>query len=223
MLKLLLVDSEIELVPREIANHPAVRINATKRKKPASQILLDATLHHSAMRQLPQADRRGRPDIVHFFLLLSLESLLNRKGFLRTFVHTRNNELIVVDPSTRLPKNYPRFIGLMESLFVDRAVPPRGVPLLKLSEGYSFKRCLEEIAHSEVVVLSEQGTRAKLSQRFQGKKDLLCVIGGFPRGDFRSDVYSGADDVISVFDEPLTAWTVTSELIVNYENALDHS
>jgi rRNA small subunit pseudouridine methyltransferase Nep1 len=107
----------------------------------------------------------------------------------------------------------------MESL-VNRAVLP-GVPLLKLSDGYSFKRCLEEIAHSEVIVLAEQGTRAKLGQRFQGKKDLLCVIGGFPRGDFRSDVYSGADDVISVFDEPLTAWTVTSELIVNYENALD--
>jgi rRNA pseudouridine-1189 N-methylase Emg1 (Nep1/Mra1 family) len=43
MLNLLLVDSEIETVPQEIANHPAVRINATKRKKPASQILLDAT------------------------------------------------------------------------------------------------------------------------------------------------------------------------------------
>jgi rRNA small subunit pseudouridine methyltransferase Nep1 len=221
MLNLILVDSEIELVPREIANNPAVRINATKRKKPASQIILDSTLHHSAMRRLPQADRRGRPDIVHFFLLLSLESVLNRKGLLRTFVHTRNNELIVVDPSTRLPKNYPRFIGLMESLFVDKAVPSRGVPLLKLSEGYSFKRCLEEIAHSEVIVLAEQGTRAKLGQRFKEKKDLLCVIGGFPRGDFRSDVHSGADDVISVFDEPLTAWTVTSELIVNYENALD--
>jgi rRNA small subunit pseudouridine methyltransferase Nep1 len=220
MLNLLLVDSEIELVPQEIANYPAVRINAAKRKKPPSQIILDATLHHSAMKRFSQADRRGRPDIVHFFLLLSLESVLNRKGLLRTFVHTRNDELIVIDPATRLPKNYPRFIGLMESLFIDKAVPSKGSPLLKLSGNYSFKRCLEEIAHSEVVVLSEQGTRAKLREHFQGKEDLLCVIGGFPRGDFRSDVYSEADDVISVFDEPLTAWTVTSELIVNYENAI---
>jgi rRNA small subunit pseudouridine methyltransferase Nep1 len=82
MLNLILVDSEIELVPREIANHPAVRINATKEKKPASQIILDSALHHSAMRRLPQADA-GRPDIVHFFLLLSLGSLLNT-GVLRT-------------------------------------------------------------------------------------------------------------------------------------------
>jgi rRNA small subunit pseudouridine methyltransferase Nep1 len=221
MLNLILVDSEIELVPKEIANHSAVRINAAKKKKPASQILLESTLHHSAMRRLPQADRRGRPDIVHFFLLLALESALNRRGFLRTFVHTRNDELMVVDPKTRLPKNYPRFVGLMESLFVEGAAPSRGAPLLKLNQDYSFKRCLDEIAHSRVIVLSERGKREKLFQRFKGEEDLLCVIGGFPRGDFNSDVYSGTDDIISVFDEPLTAWTVASELIVNYENAID--
>lgn len=221
MLNLLLLDSEIELVPKEIANHPAVRINADKRKKPASQVLLDSTLHHSAMRRLPQADRRGRPDIVHFFLLLALESALNKRGFLRTFVHTRNDELILVDPAARLPKNYPRFVGLMESLFLEGAVPSRGAPLLRLNRGYSFKRCLEEIAHSRVIVLSEQGTREKLRLRLKGDDDLLCVIGGFSRGDFRSDVYSHADEIISVFDEPLTAWTVASELIVNYENAVD--
>lgn len=220
MLNLLLVDSEIETVPQEIASHPAVRASAAKRKKPASQILLDATLHHSAMKRLPQADRRGRPDIVHFFLLLGLESVLSHRGLLRIFVHTRNDELIVVDPATRLPKNYPRFVGLMEALFADKTVPSRGAPLLELNEGYTFKRCLDEIPHSEVIVLSEQGKRVRLDQHLRGKGDLLCVIGGFSKGDFRSDVYSGADEVISIFEEPLTVWTVTSELIVNYENAL---
>lgn len=220
MLNLLLVDSEIETVPPEIASHPAVRASATKRKKPASQILLDATLHHSAMKGLGGAERRGRPDIVHFFLLLGLESILSRRGLLRVFVHTRNEELITVDPTTRLPKNYPRFVGLMESLFAEKAVPSRGASLLKLNEDYSFKRCLDEIPHSKVVVLSEQGKRTRLSQYFNGNEDLLCVIGGFSKGDFRSDVYSGADEVISIFEEPLTVWTVTSELIVNYENAL---
>lgn len=220
MLNLLLVDSEIETVPQEITNHPAVRINATKRKKPASQILLDATLHHSAMKRLEGADRRGRPDIVHFFLLLGLESVLSHRGLLRIFVHTRNDELITVDPATRLPKNYPRFVGLMESLFADKTVPSHKTPLMKLCEDYSFKRCLDEIPHSEVIVLSEQGKRVKLSQYFRGKEDLLCVIGGFSKGDFRSDVYSGADEVISIYEEPLTVWTVESELIVNYENTL---
>ncbi len=220
MLNLLLVDSEIETVPPEISNHPAVRASATKRKKSASQILLDATLHHSAIKRLGGAERRGRPDIVHFFLLLGLESVLSCRGLLRIFVHTRNDELITVNPTTRLPKNYPRFVGLMESLFAEKASPSRGAPLLKLNEGYSFKRCLDEIPHSKVIVLSEQGKRIRLSQHLQGNDDLLCIIGGFSKGDFRSDVYSGADEVISIFEEPLTVWTVTSELIVNYENAL---
>jgi rRNA small subunit pseudouridine methyltransferase Nep1 len=157
---------------------------------------------------------------VHFFLLLGLESVLSRRGLLRILVHTRNDELIVVDPATRLPKNYPRFVGLMESLFADKTVPSRGAPLLELNEGYTFERCLEEIPHTEVIVLSEQGKRVRLKQHLQGKGDLLCIIGGFSKGDFRSDVYSGADEVISIFEEPLTVWTVASELIVNYENTL---
>lgn len=220
MLNLLLADSEIETVPQEIAGQPAVRINAAKRKKPASKILLDATIHHSAMKRLEGADRRGRPDIVHFFLLLGLESILSKRGLLRIFVHTRNDELISIDPATRLPKNYPRFVGLMESLFADKAVPSRRAPLLRLSEDYSFKRCLDEIPHSKAIVLSEQGKKVRLGQYLHGKEDLLCVIGGFSKGDFRSDVYSGADEVISIYEEPLTVWTVASELIVNYENAL---
>ncbi len=224
MLNLLLADSEIELVPKELASHPAVRSNAAKRKKQASQIVLDSALHHSAMKRLAQADRRGRPDIVHFFLLLALESALCKRGHLKVFVHTRNDELITINSETRLPKSYARFVGLMESLFVERAVPSRGAPLLQISEDCSFKRCLEEVEHSEVIVLSEQGRKEKPSQLFKGcfngRDNPLCVVGGFSRGDFRSDVYSHADDIVSIFDEPLTAWTVASELVVNYENAI---
>lgn len=220
MLNLLLVDSEIEPVPEEITGYAAVRLNAVRRKKDASKMLLDATLHHTAMRNLSQAERRGRPDIIHFFLITALESVLNHEGMLRTYIHTRNNELITVDPSTRLPKNYPRFVGLMESLFAGGAVPPRGETLLKLHKNYSFEKCLEEIPHSKVVVLSPEGESVKLSRYFKGTEDILCVIGGFSKGDFNSDVRSKADEVISIYGDSLTVWTVTSELIVNYENAI---
>lgn len=223
MLSLLLVDSEIEPVPEEITGYTAVHLNAKRRKKDASKILLDATLHHTAMRNLPQAERRGRPDIVHFFLINALESVLNHEGMLRTYIHTRNNELITVDPSTRLPKNYPRFVGLMESLFADGAVPLRGEPLLTLHKNYSFKRCLEQIPHSKVLVLSPEGESVKLSRYFKGAEDVICVIGGFSKGDFNSDVRSMADKVISIYKVSLTVWTVTSEIIVNYENAVNEA
>ncbi len=221
VLNLLLVDSEIELVPERIASHPAVHINAKKRGKQAEKMLLDSSLHHSAMKRLSQGERRGRPDIVHFVLMLALESVLNRRDLLRVYVHTRNDEFITFDPSTRLPKNYPRFVGLMESLFSEGVAPSRGEPLLMLHKDYSFERCIEVIPHSRVVVLSPDGEKVRLKSYFKGSEDMLCIVGGFSKGDFKSDVRSNADEIISIYDESLTAWTVVSELIVNYENALD--
>lgn len=50
---------------------------------------------------------------------------------LRVYIHTRNNEIIYVKPETRIPRNYNRFVGLMESLFKNKAVPPE-LELLKL-------------------------------------------------------------------------------------------
>jgi rRNA small subunit pseudouridine methyltransferase Nep1 len=157
MLRLLLVDSELELVPGEICRHPAVSSGAKKRGKKAHEVLLDTTLHHSALKDLPQGERRGRSDIVHLFLLLALESVLSKRGMLEAFVHTRNDELIDIDPATRLPKNYSRFVGLMEVLFADKSVPSKKKPLLRLHPDFPLQRCLQEIPHSQAVVLSQEG------------------------------------------------------------------
>ncbi|MEM3445505.1 MAG: 16S rRNA methyltransferase [Thermoplasmata archaeon] len=221
MLHVLLCDAELELVPEAIASHPSVVVNAKKRGKKTTRVLLDANLHHAAMRELEMGERRGRPDIVHFFLLLALDSILNQKGQLRVYVHTRNNELILVDPLTRLPKNYPRFVGLIESLFNNWVVPSKEMPLLKLMPGYTFEKCLSYIPKSRVIVFSPKGKLVSLEKYFREIKDedLLCVIGGFPEGDFLSNVYAYADDVLSISEQTLTVWTVLSEILVNYENA----
>jgi len=220
VLNLFLAESELELVPREIASHPAVRSSAKRRDREPCSMLLDSNLHHTAMRRLPMAERRGRPDIVHFFLLLALDSVLNKRGMLRVYVHTRNNELITIDPSTRLPKNYPRFVGLMESLFEKGAVPSNENPLLRLHRGYGIQKCLDFIPHTRLVVLSEEGERVRLDRYFSlQQEEILCVIGGFSKGDFQSNLGQKADQVISIYEESLTVWSVASELIVNYENS----
>ncbi|MEM3397139.1 MAG: 16S rRNA methyltransferase [Thermoplasmata archaeon] len=221
MLHVLLADAELELVPESIASHPSVVVNAKKRGKKTTRVLLDTNLHHTAMKEIEMGDRRGRPDIVHFFLLLALDSILNMRGELRVYVHTRNNELILVDPLTRLPKNYPRFVGLMESLFNNGVVPSKEMPLLKLMSEYSFEKCLNYIPHDRTIVFSPTGKPVSLDKYFTEFKqnNLLCVIGGFPEGDFLSNVYANADDVVSISDHTLTVWTVLSEILVNYENA----
>jgi|WetSurMetagenome_2_1015567.scaffolds.fasta_scaffold204773_2 rRNA small subunit pseudouridine methyltransferase Nep1 len=220
MLNLLLADAEIELIPRELFHHPSVKANAKRRGKPPAEILLDSTIHHSALRKLTEGERRGRPDLVHFYLLLALESIMNKRGLLKTYIHTRNDEFITVNPSTRIPKNYNRFVGLMESLLLRGSVPPDGDPLLQLHRGYDLKKCLEELHASKVMALSEEGTRVCLDEHFSGTSgDALCIIGGFPKGDFKSDLYV-VDEIISISEEHLTVWTVTSEVLVNYENSV---
>ncbi|GAG78396.1 unnamed protein product, partial [marine sediment metagenome] len=57
----------------EIRKHSAVRKNLSSQIY-ASQIL-DNALHHSAMKNLKNSEKRGRPDITHLCLLNPLNRL----------------------------------------------------------------------------------------------------------------------------------------------------
>ena len=116
MLHICLVESGLELVPKEISKHPLIRRYAKKRGKKPSKVLLDISFHYHAMKNLKDFNKRGRPDIVHFCLLEALGSPLNKMALLRIYVHTYDGKVVFIDPSTRIPKNYIRFVGLMEQL-----------------------------------------------------------------------------------------------------------
>lgn len=216
MLTLVLADAELELVPTQIQRHPAIRSYAGKRGKSPAKVLLDSSYHHAAMNRLEQAERRGRPDIVHLFLLLCLDSILNSEGKLRTTVHTRNNEMITIAPETRIPKNYTRFVGLMEELFVAGRVPTEGSPLLRLEGGKDLKAVLEEVG-GKTVTMDPAGKKVDL-QDFLGRKkgDLTIIIGGFPHGEFNSPVKDLCEEMISIHESPLKVWTVAAEVLVSY-------
>jgi len=113
-----------------------VRRNAKRRGKKPAETLLDRSLHHAAMKGLPNSQKRGRPDIVHFCLLEALGAPLNRERGLRVWVHTIGGYAIEVAPEAKLPRDCSRFNSLMEQLFVEGRVPPKGEkPLLSLSPG----------------------------------------------------------------------------------------
>ncbi|NPA75247.1 MAG: 16S rRNA methyltransferase [Euryarchaeota archaeon] len=217
MMHLILADSELELVPQPIQGHPAVVKHAKLRKKRPSNLLLDATYHHQAIRKRygSEAERRGRPDIAHFFLMNAQESVLNKQGRLRVYVHTRNNEVIYINPETRLPKSYPRFVGLMENLFHNGVVPNAESPLLWL-EKMSLPALVDKIgAHS--IVMSEKGAIKKLGN-LDMPGDVVVIIGGFPSGDYITDM-SFADEIVSIFDGTLMAWVTAYEVIAEYERS----
>ena len=208
-------------MPREIANHRVIQWHARRRGRRPIELLLNSSLHHQAMRRLPDGDRRGRPDIVHVCLLLALDTPLNREGLLRTYVHTRHNKIITVDPSTRLPRMFNRFTGLIEHLFLTSEAPPES-PLLRL-ENASLAELIERIRPKKVITFSELGQRKLCRELFDdiSKEDEVCVVvGGFPHGEFLSNVAELSDELVSIDPELLRAPTVTARAIYAYEEAL---
>ena len=206
MMHLILADSELELVPEEIAGHPAVRKHGSR--------ILDSSLHHSAMKGLKDGYRRGRPDIVHISLLVALESILNREGMLRVYVHTRNDEVIYIKPETRMIKNYDRFKGLMQQLLMKGKIPPDGETLMEVRKE-NIVKLLEKLPGKRLL-FSTEGKRRIMSEVMN--ENIICIVGGFPHGDFISPVYDLVDEVVSIYSEMLPAWSVVMEAIVAYEN-----
>jgi len=222
MLNLILVEAALEIVPPGIQHHPSVRRDAKRRGKRPGEILLDRSLHHAAMRGLPNALKRGRPDIAHFCLLEALGSPLNREGGLRVWVHTVGGQAIEVAPEVRLPRDGNRFKGLMEQLFEEGRVPPQGGKALLSLRRMSLAELMEEIDPSLAVALTSHGRPAALEEvcgSLAGEGNPAVLIGAYPSGPMEEETLSLADDAVSIYPEALEAWVVTSRLIYAFERA----
>ena len=208
-----LVEASLELVPPEIAKHPAVEKAAKRRRKRSLAMLLDKSLHYHAMKRLPGQEKRGRPDIVHFCMLEVLESPLCNKGYAQLYVHTLRGEVIKVRSDVRLPKNYNRFVGLMEQLLAFGRVPTKGEALLEVI-GKGLDKAIEDFKPSRKVLLSERGVRMNpldlASKVLEGGGRVMIMIGAFPHGEFSDEVLRSADEVVSVYDEVLEGFVATS-------------
>lgn len=221
MLHLTFVESALERVPPSLWNHPSVVKKARQVGKHPSKILLDRTYHHRAMLKLTNAAKRGRPDILHFSLLAAFGTPLNKECLLKTYVHTVDDHLIHFNPVVRLPKNYNRFVGLIEQLYEQGKIPVKGPTLLKLEQG-RFQKLIEDIQPSYVIAFS-RGGRPKLLQEVLDchlDENLMVMVGAFPHKHFSKGLLEFADDVVSIDIESLEAWIVASRIIFSYERAL---
>lgn len=224
MLHLVLVEAALEVIPPVIISHPSVRRNAKRRKKLPRETLLNRSLHHAAMNRIPDAHKRGRPDITNICLLEALGSPLNREGHLSTRIHTFGGYSIEVSPETRLPRDCNRFNSLLEQLFVQGEVPPGAdKPLMKLVQ-QKLEALKTKISPTLTVALTSHGEPFDLeavASRLASEKSPAVFIGAFPHGSMAEETLSLADEEISIYSEPLEAWVVTSRLIYEYEKALD--
>ena len=223
MLTLILAESAIELVPNEIAGHSAILKWAERKKKDPRRLILDQSYHHSAILSLGKSGvGRGRPDIVHFCLLLALGSPLNLDNQLSCFVHTRDDHVITIDPRARLPRNTDRFTALIEQLYQESVVPSSGPPLMKLRKE-SLKDLLSKISPDNVVALTTVGSPKPMDEVAMGlgqAKRPALLVGGFPVGHFSGKTMNLASDRFRIDRRRLEAWTVVGRAIYDYERAI---
>lgn len=222
LLSLVLAESAVELVPREISGHPAVRAWSRRKGKPAGELILDQNYHHAAIHRLERmAERRGRPDITHYCLLLALGSPLNMEGHLRCYVHTADEKVITVNPKTRLPRQSDRFVSLLEQLFAAGVVPQEGEPLLSLKDA-GLAEIIREVKGDYVVALSMQGepmSMENVATQMIDHEHPVLLVGGFSTGHFSKETLALANEVFQIYPKSLDAWTVVARAVYDSERS----
>jgi rRNA small subunit pseudouridine methyltransferase Nep1 len=239
---LVIAEAALECVPEQIKNHPSVINRAKKLGCKPSETLLDRSYHHAAMKQIPENWKRGRPDIVHFALMEALSTPLFIQGHLDVYVHTYGNKIISMAENLRLPKSYFRFEGLVQSLFRDGDVKSsEGTALLEISDG-TLGGLISYLKPSRVVGLSSAGVQSSAEQVVRasidsllhsgnnddddnrnndddgkGKKSIMFVVGGFPKGHFGDDTTALFNCTYSIEGMGLEAHVVVARILYECE------
>jgi len=204
MINIAIIETGLELVPKKYRKYPSVQKYAKIRDKPAGEILLDIGVH-----KIGKEYKGGRPDIVHLSLLLLQNSELNEKNQLQVWIHTKNNEIIKVHPSTRIPKNYYRFCSLIEEL-----LKTKHSKFFKIREG-TVQELITKIEPNRTILMQEKGEDIKTLKPKDG--DLL-LIGGFQKGEFEKEIPNTIK--IRVSKKPVETIRVIHEILKLYELSL---
>ena len=220
MISLILTESSLELLPKELSSHPSVISHAQKLGKRPSEILLDNSWHFAAMKGISDEIKRGRPDLVHFCILEATTIPLYTKNKIKIYIHTIDDKVIYVGENVHIPKSYHRFEGLIEKLFLEKTIEANGNVLLELKEK-SFSELIDEIKPSKVIGLSSKGEKHSFENTISEFSDNCClIVGGFQKGHFSDAIQSKINQMISIDDSSLEAHVVVARLLYEYEKTI---
>ena len=224
MLHIILLDCALELMPREISSLKQIQQYASRRGKKPSEILLDQTYHGQSMTKLSQSERRGRPDILFLSLLTTLETPLCKEGLLSVHLHLQDGQVVSVQNSVRLPRNYDRFVGLIEQLLLKKQVPPQGTPLLRITQE-SLEDLILRLKDDSNKAMTLLAVEGGIHTTIEGLRGLLpqdpsipviVGIGAFPHGVLSDKVVTLFGTHLELDKEVMMAWHVCAELIWTY-------
>ncbi len=220
MLHLILLDCALEFVPSEISSMKQVQKHAFRRGKKPTELLLDQTHHGRAMTKLPENERRGRPDITFLSLMSILETPLCKEGLLGVYLHLQDGRIIEVRSDVRLPRNYERFVGLMEQLLLTGRVPPKGDVLLQVIDK-SLGDLVADLKSGLTILAREGGQKTTidgLSEIIPADSSLPVIVGvgAFPHGDLSESTTSLFENQLEFDKEVMMAWHVCAEVVWTY-------
>jgi len=216
-LHFVIAEAALELIPGALWKDPSVRNDEKRRELEAGSILLDRSVHHSAMLKLKDGYRRGRPDLVHLTLLSVTSTPLHQEGKARVYIHTIDDTVLEFGESARPPKSYARFRNLMEKLLVER--PDEGLVSVRDSP---LPQLLKIIGTDLSVGLSVQGAPVRLealAEDLAKRRNPAAVVGGFPRGHFLPRDLKAFDSLTRIDDTALDAHVVAARVIYEIEKA----
>ena len=221
---LIIAEAALEIVPDEIARHPVVRNHSRRLQQKSSEILLDRSYHHAAMKRLPNSWKRGRPDIVHFAIMEALSTPLFMNRMLRVYIHTISDKIIAIADNLRIPKSYFRFERLMISLLRDKIVKSNeGTTLMELSDG-TFSDLIDVVKPDMVIGLSTVGVQSKAQKVAENTRNIdhcAFVVGGFAKGHFSENITRGLGPTYSISNIALEAHVVIARILYECEKLFE--
>ena len=220
MISLILAESSLELVPKELQSHTSVNSHAQKLGKKSSEILLDNSWHFAAMKGIDDEIKRGRPDLVHFSILEATTIPPYFENEIKIFIHTINDKVVSIGENVHIPKSYHRFAGLFEKLFLEKTITVNNHELLSIRD-QSFSKLIDEINPSQVIGLSTTGQLNSFEKISANLLDGSCVvIGGFQKGHFSDQIKNKFTDIFSIGNTPLEAHVVVARMLYEYEKTI---
>lgn len=217
MYHVVLAESALETVPNSITSHPAVTLHAQKLGRDASQILLDKSWHYSAMKNMHDAHRRGRPDLVHFSILSATSTPLYQDALMKLYIHTVQDVVIWFADNIRIPKSYHRFEGLFSKLLCHNSIEFEDRTLLEARK-CTIHELIKSINPTRTVGLSVHGKQPINNNIVNNFGENPCVVvGGFQRGEFTEETIDMLDCLYNVSPVPLETHVVISRILYDME------
>ncbi len=189
-------------------------LETVKTKKGEYQ-LLNCDDHINVLKKTNRDPAKFRPDIIHQEMMAVMDAPLNKAGKVRLLVHSEKNVLFEVSATTRVPRTFKRFSGLMVQLLhrlkirsadgkdtllkvvknpISRHLPPGAVV-------YGFSQ------HGELY------SPTSFAETLPDKKPIVFVLGAMAAGSIKQGDHPYMTKMISLSEYPLSGVVAINRLL----------